>query len=333
VSSGEPQIAADLDALAKSRASGALHVAGDATGIIYLDRGYIGFAESSRVPDIGSRLVGSRRLTASRWARFLEEEPSPEQFGDLLVQQDLIARDDLRAVLRSAIVDALVDLTLPGAGEPITVSTWFAPRERHWAGSVSGLDIESVLAQVVARGDVLPARRDIPPGTRPRLSDLRRPSAIVTGDQWMVACKVDGDTTVRDLAWRHGLALLDTLVCVSELAKAGLCTLTAPTEIVLPDEDAGVVSQGPAADMSAALPRRQRGATLRGKPVSKAGRPDSPPVLQAPGGPFALPEPGLLQQVLQGLKQLDLARLPGMAAGPGDTSIASPAAHQCRAGA
>ena len=312
MSSAEPRIAAELGALVKSRASGALHVAGDATGVIYLDRGYIRFAESSRVPDIGSRLIGSRRLTASRWARLLGEDPSPEQFGDLLVEQGLIARDDLRSMLSSAIVDAFVDLTVPGAGEPIAESTWFAPRERHWAGSVQGLDIESALAQLAARSDVLRAHRDVPPGTRPRLSDLRRSSAIVTGDQWTVASKVDGDTTIRDLAWRHGLALYDTLVWVRELAKAGMCTLTAPAEPDPPNKGISAVSQGPSAAAAPALPRRQRGATLRGKPMTLAGTSDSP-VLETLGGPFAPPEPDLLRQVLQGLKRLDLAVIPPVA--------------------
>lgn len=314
MSTAEPRIAAELDVLKGDSASGALRIAGDATGAIYLDRGHIRFAESSRVPDIGSRLVGSRRLSARRWAGLRVEDPSHERFADLLVEQGLITRDHLRGMLQSAIVDAVVDLTVPGAGEPISVSTWFAPRERHWAGSVPSLDIEFALAQV-ARSDILPARRDIPPGTRPRLSDLRHPSAIVTADQWMVACDVDGDTTVQDLAWRHGLALHDTLLWVSELARAGLCTLTAPAEHAPPGEGTGAPAPGPAATTPPALPRRERGATLQGKPMTAARTSDPPASAEAPGGPFAIPEPELLRQVLQGLMRLDSE--PGHQPGPG----------------
>ena len=55
--------------LARRGASGALEVSGDPGGAIYLSDGCLAFAESAAVPDLGSRLVNSRRLLVDQWGR------------------------------------------------------------------------------------------------------------------------------------------------------------------------------------------------------------------------------------------------------------------------
>jgi len=300
VSAAESRIAEQLDALARDHASGALRMAGDANGVIYLDSGYIVFAESSRVPSFSVRLLALPSLSGSRRALLPEEAPPDETFGDLMVERGLITRSDFQAVLRSAVVDAIIDLTVPGAGEPISVSSWFVPQERHWAASSLGLDPESLRAEI-GQSAALAARRDIPVQTRPRLSDLQRPAAVVTADQWRVACNLDGGTTVRDVAWRCGMPLNDTLTRVSELVQAGLCTLDAPAEPVPPARDTGTVALEPPASQRLSLPRRRRGATL----IPPKAAPSDSLRPSALSEPFAPPSQEKLREVLEGLRRLD----------------------------
>jgi len=64
------------------------------------------------------------------------------------------------------------------------------------------------------------------------LADLTRPWAVVKREQWQVAARIDGRTTVRELAWRYGLAVHETIERVGELARGGLCALLPPVQAV-----------------------------------------------------------------------------------------------------
>ncbi len=48
---------------------------------------------------------------------------------------------------------------------------------------------------------------------------MAHPWAIVTNEQWAVAWQFDGLATVRDVAWRNGYALCDTLEWVEDLVQ------------------------------------------------------------------------------------------------------------------
>ncbi|MGO9082417.1 MAG: hypothetical protein ACLQDY_25885 [Streptosporangiaceae bacterium] len=302
-----PQVAEELYALARSGACGMLAVDGNPGGAVYLADGCVTYAESAAVPDLGARLTGSGRLTALQW-RLLSGQLRGTAGGvGVLAQRGLISADVLHAVLRSAVMDALIALTVPLAGEPFSARTWFAPRERHWAGSVLRLDIESVRRQVTASASQL-AAHGVPPGGRPELSDLTRPWAVLTAGQWQLASGINGRLTVRELAWRHGLALHETAERVAELVSLGLCTVHEHGRV---DAAAGAPARLPAGQPGsaprapAALPARTPGASMHGPqaaviPVQRAGRP-------APwDASWSAPahHPDLLHRMLEGLRRL-----------------------------
>ncbi|MEV5409282.1 DUF4388 domain-containing protein [Thermopolyspora sp. NPDC052614] len=224
---GETRILDELHVLAAGRASGALRIDGDPGGVVYLDGGRLVFAEAAGVPDLGARLVGSRWVSPEEWQALRRVERAPGGLGELLVERGLVGRDDMLAVLRSASLDAITALTVPVAGRPSVTGVWFASRERSWAGSMLALEIEAVRTEMTRRARLM-AGVDVPLDALPVGADLRRPYGVLNRDQWLVASRVDGVTPLRDLVWRNGLALYDTVESVDGLVREGLFVLLAP---------------------------------------------------------------------------------------------------------
>ncbi|MFF3667826.1 DUF4388 domain-containing protein [Microtetraspora malaysiensis] len=239
---GEARIADELHALTRDGASGALKIDGDSGGTIYLDRGYLTFAEAAGVPGLAARLIGSRRLSAEQWNMLRTERRPADGFGALLVEQGLIGKDEMLEVLRSVVLDAITAMTAMTAmtarmaGGSSATGIRFMPLERSWAGTMLRLEVEFVQSEVARRAELL-AGHDVSLDGRPKASDLRGPLGIVEREQWMVACRIDGVATLRELAWRNGFALYDTVASVSGLVRAGLCTLLAPEEAVPPQRE------------------------------------------------------------------------------------------------
>jgi len=123
----------------------------------------------------------------------------------------------------------------------------------------------------------------------PRLCDLNRPSAVLSGADWALACEIDGLATVREVAGRSGIALDDATERVTRLIRAGLCTI--PEAAADPGDrqqqrQQRQQRQQPPSAAAAPLPRR----------VRETGRaaPGTPP------GQVRL-DTRLLQQILDGL--------------------------------
>ena len=53
--------------------------------------------------------------------------------------------------------------------------------------------------------------------------DLAAPSAVLTREQWAVACQIGDRVSARELAMRRGASLSDTVHCLGSLVRAGLC--------------------------------------------------------------------------------------------------------------
>jgi len=286
----------ELDVLARDGASGALKVEGRQRGTVYLDDGRFIFAEATGVPDLASRLIGARRLTAEQW-NALRTEGRPGEFGSLLVERGIIGEEDLTEVLHSAFLDAVTVLTADG-GEP---DTRFAPLERPWISSSLGLEVGSLKEEVSRR-----AEHDFPLDAKPRLSDLDGPWGVVERREWVVACRIDGATTLRDLAWHNGFSLYETFESVQGLIHAGLCTLSAPAvpavleQAVSEPEAPGPETSGPADETP--LPRREPGSTIWDRTPVETGM-----KRRIPDGStmFAAPSIDLMKRLIQELQDMD----------------------------
>jgi len=260
-------IAAELVTLAERGGSGAVEVAGDPSGVMYFRGGQLTFATSPAVPDIAIRLIRQGYLAAGAWMELLVSAQPGENPADLLVSRGIIGGPELRALLRSTALDAVLALTLPFTAEP-RVNARFLPRQGHWADSMLRMSVASVLDYADAMAARL-ARIPVAREGRPRLHALRRPRLVLDREQWAVVSRINGRSTVDALAWHNGAALHDTMACVGRLLESGACTLASAA-----DE-----ATGPAGAEGAGL----------GNTVSEASAPGS----MMPGGLAARkPPPG-----------------------------------------
>ena len=268
------QIASELAGLGRGGASGAVEIEGRPGGIVYLRHGRLAFAESPAVPDLGTRLIRSRRLPPGVWDQIARDHHPDGAVGAALVGRALITRAELQRLLQSITFDSLLALTAPFAGECSVTGIWLAPQRSHWAQTVLAMDVASVRRCLEHMTQQL-AWYDITPRCRPQWSAVSHPEALVNSGQRAIASLIDGRTTVGDLAWRGGLSLHETMESVGQLVHAGACTLPAPHAV-----------PGPPA--RARLPRRAQLTEARATPQVRAT-------------PLEL---GLLQRVRQGLERM-----------------------------
>jgi hypothetical protein len=58
-----------------------------------------------------------------------------------------------------------------------------------------------------------------------QLRDLGRPSAVLSREQWAIACTIGRGLSAQDLAWQCGLPLYEAIEGVGELIQAGMCAV------------------------------------------------------------------------------------------------------------
>jgi hypothetical protein len=300
-----PRVTTVLESLAAQRASGVLEIDGDPAGVIYLDQGQVTYAQASWVPDLAARFCASQRPPADVRALLLGGDPGRDPGAVLL---SWISRAELQALLRSVIIDAIIALTVPLSGSAVSGIRFEAPRA-HWASAFARLPLDSVREEAVCRAARL-ARYQVSRSSTVSLRDMDQGSMLLTREQWAIASRVGRTSTVRDLAWRSGLALCDTIECVGRLIRAGVCTLVAapaaPASPAEPDEPVLL----PAPDGPEPLPLRRPGTHLASElAAARAGGAAQPGTwVPSPAPPvpasYTPPPPDVLHRLLDGLRNL-----------------------------
>jgi uncharacterized protein DUF4388 len=223
------RVTAALERLAERRVSGILEMEGNPAGTIYLNQGQITFARASWIPDLGARLPGALRPSAAAPDLIADPDRPDRDIGSVLVQRKYLSRDELRAILCSVIMDAALVLMAPADRDAFVSDVRFAAPGTHWAGAFSSLCVDVVLAEASKIAERV-GRYNLARTTPVQLCDLSGPPAVLTREQWAVACAIDGSRSVQDLAWQCGLALYDAIERVGGLVQAGVCAPCDPAE-------------------------------------------------------------------------------------------------------
>jgi hypothetical protein len=216
------RVTAALERLAERRVSGILEIEGNPAGAIYLNQGQITFAQASWIPGLGARLPGVLRPSAAAPDLIADPDRPDRDIGSVLVQRKYLSRDELQAILCSVILDATLVLMAPADQDAFVSDVRFAAPGTHWAGAFSSLCVDFVLAEASKLAERV-GRYNLARTTPVQLCDLSGPPAVLTREQWAVACAIDGSRSVQDLAWQCGLALYDAIERVGGLVQAGVC--------------------------------------------------------------------------------------------------------------
>jgi hypothetical protein len=287
-----------VDDLVARQASGVLEVAGDPSGAIYLDGGRIAYARASWVPGLAARLRAiAPSLTGTG-------EPRPGNDADdaialLAVRHGYLTTAGLHELIGSVVVEAFLVLTIPLTGDSPASAVRFTPARACLTDLFPRRGVDVVRAEAVRRAESM-AACGLSPTTAVAPRDLAAPSAVLTRDQWALACQIGDRVSARELAMRRGASLWDTVDCLSSLVRAGLCVPVPAARHgqrrpAAPGVTAVSVPPGPAAPASPSP----------GLPAAevRAARPAG--VLPwPPASPGRRPSAEVLRQVLVGLRRL-----------------------------
>jgi hypothetical protein len=288
-----------LEDLVTRQASGVLEVTGSPSGAVYLDGGRIAFARASWVPGLAARL---RAISPALDG--LGETSSGGDADDvddaavagLAVQGGYVTAAALHGLIRSIVVDAFLVLTIPLATDSPVAAIRFTSTRTYWTEMFPRLGIDLVREEAFRRAARL-AEHGLAPTTAVALCDLRAPSAVLTREQWAVACRIGAHASALDLAARRGAALIDTLDCLGSLTRAGLCAPVRASGRGQPS------SWGPARGRPTGLSSQQAPA----QPETAGRLPGRHPAQDRPAwtvGTGQAPTVDVLRQVLNGLKNL-----------------------------
>jgi hypothetical protein len=270
-------------------ASGVLEVKGNPSGAIYLDNGHIAFAWASWVPGLVARLRGILPSPAELQGLPAGRDTDDAALAALAVQRGYLTAAALHELIRSIIVDAFLVLTIPLAMDSTVASIRFASARTYWTEMFPRLDIDPVRWEALRQAQRM-ADYGLAPTTAVALRDLRRPAAVLTREQWAVASLIIDNASAREIALRHGAALTDTVECLGNLIRVGLCTPVRVTGVTerrqLPSPASGQVPP------------------LGERPHMRRVATDHPAMLERHAGPGQPPTVDILRQVLNGLRKL-----------------------------
>lgn len=293
---GRPQVMTALEDLVTREASGVLEVTGSPSGAIYLDGGRIAFARASWVPGLAARLravspalAGKTEMAAGRPDG--NDDADDAAVAGLAVQRGVLTGAEVRDLITSIVVDAFLVLTVPLAADSPVAGIRFTSTRTYWTEMFPRLRIDRVRGEAFRKAERL-AEHGLAPTTAVALCDLRAPAAVLTREQWAVACCIGPHASALDLAARRGAALTDTLECLGSLARAGLC---AP------------VRAGGRGHASAPMPGPVRPTGPSAPPASREPLPARHSARErqvSAAGPGQPPTMDILRQVLNGLKKL-----------------------------
>lgn len=288
-----PRVMTAVEGLVAQGASGVLEINGSPSGAIFLDGGRIAYARASWVPGLADRVRAIAPAVAGL------EEPQAGGGADdaaaagAAVRHGYLTPGRLHELIRSIVVDAFLVLTVPFAADSPVAAIRFTSTRTYWTELFPRLSLDYVRGEAGRRA-VRMAEHGLAPTTAVALRDLRAPAAVLTREQWAVACQIGDHASARELAARRGAALVDTIDCLGSLTQVGLC---GPVRVSGRARLSPVPGGAPSAGHPAQVPHAER------LPVRRQAR-DQQPRQERPAGPGQPPTMDILRQVLSGLKKL-----------------------------
>ncbi len=232
-------------------------------------------------------------------------EAPDSELADLLIAQGTLNKTGLKAVLRSMVIDAFIVLTTHQLAEQNFVSgTRFRSPMVHWTAAYLRLSVDSVSAAAGKKAASL-ARLELATTDLPQLRDLEGPFAVLKAEHWALAGRIDGSSSIRQLARDCAIPLYEAVERVGYLTKRGLCA----TRPGVPDAEGYRPQLLPSPPPEPAAPLAPSVVTAPEAAAVPARRTPVRLETQVAAFPEELrqepPSPEQLRRVLEGLRRLD----------------------------
>jgi hypothetical protein len=211
-----------LDDLVLKEATGVLEVTGTPSGVIYLDGGRIAYARASWVPGLAARLRAIAPSLSGTAEPHAGLDADDAEGARLAVRHCYLTTAGLHELIGSVVAEVLAVLTVPLAPDAFVAGIRFTPIPTYWDDLFPRLDVDAVHREAARQAERI-AACGLAPTTAVAPRDLDAPCAVITREQWTVACQIGDRATARELAMRSGASLSDTIHCLGSLVRAGLC--------------------------------------------------------------------------------------------------------------
>jgi hypothetical protein len=222
-------IEARLRKLAATASTGMLPMSGHGDGAIFFRGGRVVYAESSRTRTPARRTVGLAALG------LVATDASPPSSGAELVAAPSFDRLVDMLALTEPTIDAITELL---SSESRYAK--FRPSDYPPSGQMSPLPIETVLAEVERRRQVLRQLAPVVTADSPivRFAPRDPPSFQVSASQWALLVRTGDGSTPRTLALALGRSVFGTTIEVYRLLALGM--------LVVPGHAQAITSGAPA---------------------------------------------------------------------------------------
>ena len=216
-----PQVMTAVEDLVARGASGVLEVTGTRPGAFFLDGGRIAFARARGSPASPPGCAPSARQWPA-WGAAAGRDADDAAVAGVAVQRGYLTPG--RAARAHPVHRRR---RLPGADGPVRGGLAHRRHPLHVHPYVLDGDVPAAQPRLVrgeaGRRAARMAEHGLAPTTAVALRDLRTPAAVLTREQWAVACQIGDHASARELAARRGAALIDTIDCLGSLTQVGLC--------------------------------------------------------------------------------------------------------------
>lgn len=193
------------------------------SGRIYLVDGDVAYAEAAAVPGVDMRLVRAGLVPELRWwslARVLDARRADWDALVDVTRAAAVPDAELERIVRSATADAAVSL-LAATGP---ARCRFHAGAGRWAGRTRRTAVDDLLDEAVAGLRMLAASR-VGPDDSVALAPAGDDGVVLAPQLSAVLVGLTDGRTPREAAWQSGLAVLDTVAALSDLADQGACAV------------------------------------------------------------------------------------------------------------
>ena len=211
-----------LEDLVTREASGVLEVMGIPSGVIHLDGGRIAYARASWVPGLAARLRAVAPSLSGTAEPERNQDADDAECASLAVRHGYLTTAGLHEIIGSVVAEAVAVLTVPLAPDSYIAGIRFTPIPIYWADLFPRLSVDAVHQEAARQAERM-AACELAPTTAVAPRDLAASCAVLTREQWAVACQIGDRATARELAMRSGASLSDTVHCLGSLVRVGLC--------------------------------------------------------------------------------------------------------------
>ncbi len=207
---------------------------------LYFDKGkLISVARPHRKERLGELLVRIGKITQAQCdvAVSAQQNGNIRPLGQILIEQGVIAQPDLQNCIKQQIEEAVYELFAWHEGE-FKFEAGMRPAIDE-VQALTPIPVENLIMEGVRRVDEMSRIKERIPNNDMLVGFAERPdqkatNINMTADEWRVFARINGKTTINEIAQKTGMTAFDVSHVVFGFITAGLAEVKRPAPVAPP---------------------------------------------------------------------------------------------------